>query len=95
VPSEKSVLIIAKKKLAKTTMMTPREHFHREFSKTVNELKTNVPRSQRQAKDTFSLVRKSKIFKDTCNMIRYLMIETDLVVTEKFFGQGKAAVTCI
>ncbi|KAK2702974.1 hypothetical protein QYM36_018452 [Artemia franciscana] len=94
VPSEKSVLIRAKT-IAKTKILTPREQFHGEFSKTVNELQTNVPRSQRQVNDTFSLARKSMISKDTCNMIRYLMIETDLVVTEKFFGQGEAAVTCV
>ncbi|KAK2710194.1 hypothetical protein QYM36_013761 [Artemia franciscana] len=35
------------------------------------------------------------ISKDTCNMIRYLMIETDFLVTEKFFGQEEAVVTCI
>ena len=94
VPSEKSVLIRAKT-IAKTTILTPREYFHGEFSKTVNELQTNVPRSQRQVNDIFSLARKSMISKDTCNMIRYLMIETDFVVTEKFFGQGEAAVTCV
>ncbi|KAK2710232.1 hypothetical protein QYM36_013774 [Artemia franciscana] len=75
--------------------MTPREYFHGEISKTVNELQTNVPRSQRQVNDTFSLARKSIISEDACNMIRYLMIETDFVVTEKFFGQGEAAVTCV
>ncbi|KAK2712615.1 hypothetical protein QYM36_011338 [Artemia franciscana] len=48
VPSEKSVLIRTKT-IAKTTILTPRQHFHGEFSKTVNELQSNVPRSQRQA----------------------------------------------